>query len=115
MVKRLAEITVDPNTVTLSKKVDTAAVGAPRPATDLKPGAYRYAVTVAAGRSGDGFAGNKVTGTLTMNGQPQPVSAGLGGPLFGDGGAGVQAIACHWRKDTSRYSATAIRRRRRRR
>ena len=35
---RLKEITVDPKTVKLAKKVDAAAVGAPKPVADLKPG-----------------------------------------------------------------------------
>ena len=42
VVKRLAEITVDPKTVVLSKKVDATSVGVPKPATDLKPGMRKY-------------------------------------------------------------------------
>ena len=42
VVERLKEITVDPKTVTLAKKVDAAQVGAPKPAMDLKPGTYHY-------------------------------------------------------------------------
>src|SRR6202140_645443 len=42
VTKRLAEIMVDPKTVTLSKKVDAAAVGVPKPVTELKPGTYKY-------------------------------------------------------------------------
>jgi hypothetical protein len=34
---------------------------------------------------------NKATGTMTMNGQPRPISADLGGPLFADG-AGANAV-----------------------
>jgi dipeptidyl aminopeptidase/acylaminoacyl peptidase len=49
VVKRLGEITVDPKTVTLTKKVDAASVGAPKPAADLKPGTYRYQAKLAAG------------------------------------------------------------------
>jgi hypothetical protein len=49
VVKRLAEITVDPKTVTAAKKVDAAAVGAPKPAVDLKPSTGKYQVTVAMG------------------------------------------------------------------
>src|SRR3982751_4771622 len=49
VVKRLAEITVDPKTVTLAKKVDAASVRAPKPAVDLKPGTQKYQVMVAMG------------------------------------------------------------------
>ncbi len=49
VVKRLAEITVDPKTVTLARKVDAAAVGAPKPESDLKPWSGKYQVTVAMG------------------------------------------------------------------
>src|SRR5262249_6509011 len=49
VVKRLAEITVDPKTVVLTKKVDQAAVGVPKPAMDLKPGTRKYQVEVAMG------------------------------------------------------------------
>ncbi len=42
VVKRLSEIMVDPKTVTLSKKVDAAAVGVPKPVSDLKPGVWNY-------------------------------------------------------------------------
>jgi dipeptidyl aminopeptidase/acylaminoacyl peptidase len=49
VVKRLAEITVDPKTVTLSKKVEAAAVGVPKPAMDLKPGSFKYQAKIAMG------------------------------------------------------------------
>ena len=39
---RLKEITVDPKTVKISKPVDAAAVNAPKPAADLRPGSDRY-------------------------------------------------------------------------
>jgi dipeptidyl aminopeptidase/acylaminoacyl peptidase len=42
VVARLKEITVDPKTVALAKTVDANAVGAPKPATDLQPGTYKY-------------------------------------------------------------------------
>jgi dipeptidyl aminopeptidase/acylaminoacyl peptidase len=45
-VARLKEITVDPKTVVLAKKVDPASVGAPKPAVDLKPGTYHYQVQI---------------------------------------------------------------------
>ena len=38
---RLKEITVDPKTVTLQKKVDVSAVGLPKPARSLTPGDVR--------------------------------------------------------------------------
>jgi dipeptidyl aminopeptidase/acylaminoacyl peptidase len=49
VTKRLAEIMVDPKTVTITKKVDAAAVGVPKPATGLKPGAYNYRAKIAMG------------------------------------------------------------------
>jgi dipeptidyl aminopeptidase/acylaminoacyl peptidase len=45
-VARLKEITVDPKTVVLAKKVDPGSVGVPRPAVELKPGAYHYQVKI---------------------------------------------------------------------
>jgi dipeptidyl aminopeptidase/acylaminoacyl peptidase len=45
-VARLKEITVDPKTVVLAKKVDSGSVGAPKPAVDLKPGTYHYQVQI---------------------------------------------------------------------
>ena len=39
---RLKEITVDPKTVTVSAPVNHAAVGAPKPSTELKPGSQNY-------------------------------------------------------------------------
>jgi dipeptidyl aminopeptidase/acylaminoacyl peptidase len=49
VVARLKEITVDPKTVVLAKKVDTAAVGAPKPAVDLAAGTWAYAGSIVAG------------------------------------------------------------------
>jgi len=49
VTQRLAEIMVDPKTVTIAKKMDAGAVGLPKPATDLKPGAYHYQVKIAMG------------------------------------------------------------------
>lgn len=43
---RLAEITVDVNTVTLAKKVDAASVGVPKLAAMLTPGTSSYKVTI---------------------------------------------------------------------
>ena len=39
------------------------------------------------------FDGGKATGTITMGGQSKPVSADLGGPLFGDGPAASSSLA----------------------
>lgn len=144
---RLTELTVDPKTVTLAKKVDASTVGAPKPATDLKAGTYRYKMTIEAGGQtmnlkvstaiADGgpswtatneietpqgnftekltlekttlflksrsvvqgpvtidvnFADNKASGKMSMNGQDRPISADLGGPIFGDGAD--QVLAC---------------------
>ena len=144
---RLTELTIDPKTVTLAKKVDAATVGAPKPAMDLKPGTYHYKMTIEAGGQtmnlkvattiADGgaswtatndvetpqgnmtekltlekttlllksrnleqgpvtidvnFADNKATGKMSMNGQDRPISADLGGPIFGDGAD--QVLAC---------------------
>jgi dienelactone hydrolase len=46
---RLKEITVDPKTVVLSKKLDAAAVGVPKVMSDLQPGGFKGRVTIAAG------------------------------------------------------------------
>jgi dipeptidyl aminopeptidase/acylaminoacyl peptidase len=48
-VARLKEITVDPKTVVLAKKVDPGTVGSPKPAIDLQPGTYHYQVKIEAG------------------------------------------------------------------
>jgi hypothetical protein len=48
-VARLKEITVDPKSVTIAKKVDASAVGATKPAMDLQAGTYHYKLTVEAG------------------------------------------------------------------
>jgi dipeptidyl aminopeptidase/acylaminoacyl peptidase len=49
VVARLKEVTVDPKTVVLVKKVDPNSVGAPKPAVDLTPGTWKYKATLAAG------------------------------------------------------------------
>ena len=46
---RLKEISVDPKTVVLAKKVDPGTIGTPKPATDLVAGTWHYQVTIAAG------------------------------------------------------------------
>jgi len=148
-VARLKEISVDPKTVVLAKKVDANAVGLPKPANDLKAGTYKYkamievagqqiplSVTTTIAEDGGSwsapdvldtpqgtvtqiaslekgtlitqklavkqgpvnidlkFEGGKVTGNMNMNGQDRPVSADLGGPLFAEGPASKQSIAC---------------------
>ncbi len=49
VTQRLAEITVDPKTVVLAKKVDAKTVGVPKTAVDLIPGTYKYKATISAG------------------------------------------------------------------
>jgi hypothetical protein len=49
VVSRIKEITVDPKTVVLSKKLDPSAVGAPKPAVDLQAGSYKYQSKIALG------------------------------------------------------------------
>lgn len=49
VAKRLTEITVDPKTVALTKKVEAASVGSPKPAVDLKPGTYKYQAKISMG------------------------------------------------------------------
>ena len=48
-VARLKEITVDPKTVVLAKKVDAGAVGLPNPVAELKPGTFKYQVKLEMG------------------------------------------------------------------
>jgi len=146
-VARLKELTVDPSTVTLAKKVEAGTVGAPKPATDLKAGTFHYKMTIEAGGQtmnlkvstaiADGgpswtatneietpqgnvtekltlekttlllrsrnvvqgpmtidvnFADDKASGKMSMNGQDRPISADVGGPIFGDGAD--QTLAC---------------------
>ena len=52
VTRRLAELMVDPKTVTITKKVDPAAVGLPKPATALKPGVYNYHAKITMGAQG---------------------------------------------------------------
>lgn len=49
VVARLREISVDPKSVTISKLADAGTVGSPKPAVDLKPGAYEYKAKIAVG------------------------------------------------------------------
>jgi len=48
-VARLKEITVDPKTVVLAKKIDAGTIGAPKTATDLHAGTYNYQVKIEMG------------------------------------------------------------------
>ena len=48
-VARLKEITVDPKTVVLVKKIDAGSVSAPKPAMDLQAGTYNYQVKIEIG------------------------------------------------------------------
>lgn len=45
-VARLKEITVDPKSVVLAKKVDASTVGTPKPAADFTAGKYNYQVKI---------------------------------------------------------------------
>jgi dipeptidyl aminopeptidase/acylaminoacyl peptidase len=42
VMARLKEVTVDPKTVVLAKKIDASTVSAPKPARDLEAGTYKY-------------------------------------------------------------------------
>lgn len=46
---RLKEITVDPKTVVLARKIDAASVGLLKIATPLQPGVYKYKLTIQMG------------------------------------------------------------------
>lgn len=59
-VARLKEITVDPKTVVLAKKVDPGTVGAPKPSMDLMPGEYKYKAKIEAG-------GQEIPATLSTS------------------------------------------------
>ncbi|HEX5230103.1 MAG TPA: alpha/beta fold hydrolase [Bryobacteraceae bacterium] len=49
VVSRLRELTVDPQTVVLSKLVDPSTVGVPRVAGGLKPGVYKFEAKISMG------------------------------------------------------------------
>ncbi len=49
VVARLKEITVDPKTVVIAKKVDAGVVGLPKTSMDLQPGVYKYKAMIEAG------------------------------------------------------------------
>jgi dipeptidyl aminopeptidase/acylaminoacyl peptidase len=149
VVARLKEVTVDPKTVVLAKKVDPGKVTTPKPAVDLTAGTNKYKAKVNAGgqeiaitmsttikEEGGAWTatqsvdtpggaatdtatlekgtlilrkrsvqqgpvsikldidGNKATGTMSVNGQDQTLSADLGGPLFADAAGSDEAIGC---------------------
>jgi len=48
-VARLKEITVDPKTIVLAKKIDAGSISAPKPALDLQVGTYNYQVKIEIG------------------------------------------------------------------
>ncbi len=49
VAKRLQELTVDPKTVTVTKKIDAGTLSVPTPAVDPKPGIYKYRANISAG------------------------------------------------------------------
>ena len=71
VVARLKEITVDPKTVVLAKKVDASSVTVPKPVSGLVPGTYRYAGAIQAGAQTIPISGvntvTEETGTYTVN------------------------------------------------
>ncbi len=48
-VARLKELTIDPKTVVLAKKIDANAMASPKPAIELQAGTYKYDVKIEAG------------------------------------------------------------------
>ena len=144
---RLKEITVDPKTVTLPKKVETSSA-LPKPAVDLQPGTANYKASIAIngqtipltitkeikdengawsvnetaqtpqGEMADTSTiekgtlllkrrlikqgpmmidvtvkPDKVSGSMTMNGEAKPIDAETGGSLFADGAGSFDVIA----------------------
>jgi dipeptidyl aminopeptidase/acylaminoacyl peptidase len=144
---RLKEITVDPKTVTLPKKVETSSV-LPKPSVDLQSGSSSYKASIAAGgqtipltikkeiKEENGawtvnetaltpqgeivdistiekgtlllkkrvikqgpmvidvdVKPDRVSGSMTMNGQAKPIDAETGGILFADGAGTYDVIA----------------------
>ena len=147
VAQRLKEITVDPKTVTLPKKVETSST-APKPSVDLRPGISNYQASIAFGGQNipltvkteikeengswtvnetaltpqgemsdtstiekgtlllkkrlikQGGATieidvkpDKVSGSMTMNGQAKPIDVDPGGALFADGAGSFDVIA----------------------
>ncbi|HEV2834307.1 MAG TPA: alpha/beta fold hydrolase [Pyrinomonadaceae bacterium] len=147
VTQRLKEITVDPKTVTLPKKVETSSV-LPKPNVDLQSGTANYKASIAAGsqtipltikreikdengawtvietaqtpqgeivdtstlekgtlllkkrviKQGPMMINldvkpDKVSGSMTMNGEAKPIDAETGGILFADGAGSYDIIA----------------------
>ena len=67
VVARLKEVTVDPKTVVLAKKVDAGAVGLPKPAVDLQLGTFKYKGKISAG--GQEFTMDTSTTVTEENGK----------------------------------------------
>jgi hypothetical protein len=72
VAQRLKEISVDPKTVVLTKKLDPSAMETPKPELAPKPGTYRYIAKIAAGPQ-----------TVTMNLSTE-IKDGDGGWTFVD-------------------------------
>ncbi|HZD94036.1 MAG TPA: alpha/beta fold hydrolase [Candidatus Sulfotelmatobacter sp.] len=67
VVARLKEVTVDPKTVVLAKKVDANSVGLPKTAVDLQPGTYKYKAKITFG--GQEMAADMSTTVKEENGK----------------------------------------------
>lgn len=147
VAQRLKEITVDPKTVTMPKKVETSSA-LPKPAVDLQSGTANYKASIALsgqtipltikkeikdengawtvnetaltpqGEMADtstiekgtlllkrrlikqgpmtidvNVAPDKISGSMTMNGEAKPIDASTGGTLFADGAGTYDVIA----------------------
>ena len=66
MATRLKEITVDPKTVVLAKKIEAASVGSPKLVAALQPGTYKYQAKIEMG--GQSMALNFTTEIKEQNG-----------------------------------------------
>ena len=67
VVARLKEVTVDPKTVVLAKKMDAGSVGLPKTAVDLHAGTFKYQAKISAG--GQEFAMTTSTTVTEENGK----------------------------------------------
>jgi dipeptidyl aminopeptidase/acylaminoacyl peptidase len=77
-VARLAEITVDPKTVTLPATLTADSITMPKPVRDLKAGVFRYQVSVQAGAQKMAM---KLTTTVTDDGALWKVEDSLETPM----------------------------------
>jgi hypothetical protein len=75
---RLKDITVDPRTVVLVKKVDPASVTAPRPAADLAPMTVTYQATLTTGEKSQPMS---VTRSITEDGNAWLVTESAKTPM----------------------------------